>query len=257
MAGLVNPVDFSPTDVAVYLSKIVDLPTPPQEYIDYVGGGPAQGFIQTGASVFSNLLYYGMLRGDNITIVDLGCGCGRVALALGPHLRVGDRYIGFDTWPQGLSWAEKNLTSRYPGLTFRSLPEIGQSTRGGYRADNFFPIEVDDQSVDSVIALSLFTHLRLPAVVGYLTEVFRILKPGGRAYTTFVLCDAQNLVLINSKFTEQMRMVISLSRTLMWMPFCLNSGNTEHEALGFGSSSKIWDVGRSRETRFPGRDRIC
>jgi ubiquinone/menaquinone biosynthesis C-methylase UbiE len=206
VVGIVNQVDFSPVDhdVSAYVSRIVDLPTPPQEYIDYVGGGGPRDFIATGTQIFADLLYYGMLEPRPLTIVDLGCGCGRVALAVGPHLNPDDRYVGFDTWSPGISWAQQNVTTRYPNLEFRAFPDTDQGHREGYKADSVFPTELPDSSVDSVMALSLFTHLRMPAAAGYLREIFRILKPGGRAFVTFFICEPGNpWILQNLAVTEQ------------------------------------------------------
>jgi len=47
-----------------------------------------------------------------------------------------------------------------------------------------------DSSFDVVVATSLFTHLLAEAAARYMTEVARVLRPGGRCLTTFfLLCD--------------------------------------------------------------------
>jgi len=178
-SGFVNQVDLGHhRGFAEYLSKIADSPSPPPEYLYYIGSGEAgrTGFLFVGGGSLVELIYYGMLSSDaGRSIVDLGCGCGRSALAIAPYLKPGDRYIGLDTWGKGIEWAQQNLSTRYPNLTFRAFPQINQGHRGGYQADQVFSIEEPAGSVDAVMAMSLFTHLRLPAATGYLREIFRVL----------------------------------------------------------------------------------
>ncbi len=191
LQGIVNPVnDAIRDDLPQYLSNILDLPCPPQEYLDYIGSGPAgrRGFLQVGAINLIELLYFGMIpEGNRRVVVDLGCGCGRTALALAPILKPGDAYVGYDTWSKGINWAKGNLSTRYPTLHFRAFAADDTARRGGYLADNTYPIDLADNTADSVTSNSLFTHLRLPAAAAYLREIYRILKPGGRAFLTWFL----------------------------------------------------------------------
>lgn len=188
LVGFINRRDFAPIDLFCdYFARIPDQPYPPDAYSTYVGGGGREGFLKTGARTFLNLFHYGMLEGDGRQIVDLGCGCGRVALPLGPFLTVNDTYVGYDTWRAGIDWAQKNISERYPHLSFHWLPQPEQAGRAGYQADKVFQLPLPDEVADSVIALSVFTHLRMAAAESYLREIFRILKPGGRAYLTWFL----------------------------------------------------------------------
>lgn len=191
LEGVINLVDDPMRDnLPQYISNIVDLPCPPQEFLDYIGSGAAgrRGFLLVGAINLIELLYFGMIpRGDRRILVDLGCGCGRTALALAPIMKPGDAYVGYDTWHKGIEWAQENLSSRYPTLHFRAFPADNSPRRGGYQADITYPIDLADNTADTVTANSLFTHLRLPAVVAYLREIHRVLKPGGRAFLTWFL----------------------------------------------------------------------
>jgi len=191
LLGVINPVDDALRDsLPQYVSNIVDLPCPPQEFLDYIGSGPAgrRGFLLVGAINLIELLYFGMLpQGDRRILVDLGCGCGRTAMAVAPIMKPGDAYVGYDTWHKGIDWARENLSSRYPVLHFRAFPADSSARRGGYQADNTYPIDLADNTADTVTANSLFTHLRLPAAITYLREIHRVLKPGGRAFLTWFL----------------------------------------------------------------------
>src|SRR5262249_42505598 len=47
-----------------------------------------------------------------------------------------------------------------------------------------------DYSFDCVMLFSIFTHMRLAGIPNYISEIARVLKPGGHAYiTTFLLND--------------------------------------------------------------------
>ncbi|HWB51430.1 MAG TPA: methyltransferase domain-containing protein [Stellaceae bacterium] len=191
LEGVVNPVDDPLREsLPQYIGNIVDLPCPPQEFLDYIGSGAAgrRGFLQVGAINLVELLYFGMIpRGDRRILVDLGCGCGRTALALAPVLKPGDAYVGYDTWHKGIEWATEHLSSRYPTLHFFAFPADNRARRGGYQADHTYPVDLADNTADTVTANSLFTHLRLPAATTYLREIYRVLKPGGRAFLTWFL----------------------------------------------------------------------
>jgi SAM-dependent methyltransferase len=108
-------------------------------------------------------------------------------MAVAPLLKPGDAYVGYDTWHKGIDWARENLSSRYPVLHFHAFPADSSPRRGGYQADNTYRIDLADNTADTITANSLFTHLRLPAVIAYLQEIYRVLKPGGRAFLTWLL----------------------------------------------------------------------
>ena len=152
-----------------------------------VTGGAAgkKGFLEIGVHIIRDLVYFGVLNDSSRTIVDIGCGCGRAAMALGPYLRPHDEYRGFDTWRDGIEWAASNLSNLYPTLKFFVLPQINQGRRKGYQADQVFTLDLPDGWASGVLATSLFTHLHLQACEDYLKEVYRVLKPGARAFTTF------------------------------------------------------------------------
>ena len=128
-----------------------------------------------------------LVPGDSV--LDIGCGAGRVAgplvAVLGPG---GGRYLGFDIHRAGIRNCQRRFAGQ-PHLRFAHLdvrnPEYNAHGRQS-ETDAVFP--VDDASVDLAFATSVFTHMRLPAVRRYLQECARVLKPGGRlACTVFAL----------------------------------------------------------------------
>src|SRR5262249_1014254 len=51
------------------------------------------------------------------------------------------------------------------------------------------PFPVDDESISLFIAHSVFTHLCRPQTEYYLSELHRVLKPGGIAFTSWFFFD--------------------------------------------------------------------
>lgn len=129
---------------------------------------------------------------SNHSVLDLGCGCGRLALPLAEYLSGGGHYLGIDVWPEGIQWCVENITSRHPHTEFRCLESSDNyyysESRTGSENNYRMPFVVSE-SVDVVFAGSTFTHLTLKDATTYLHEIGRILKPTGLAFLTFFLID--------------------------------------------------------------------
>lgn len=125
-----------------------------------VGGGyDAIGNIQL------DILKFCGLR-DGMTILDLGCGSGRLANATN-ELNID--YVGIDVVQELLDYAASKTPARYRFIKSQSLT-----------------IPLPDQSVDMVCAFSLFTHLLHTETYIYLEECKRVLKPDGRIVFSFL-----------------------------------------------------------------------
>lgn len=124
------------------------------------------------------------------TLLDLGCGIGRMAVPLIPVLGPEGRYEGFDVVPEAIRWCQAEITPRHPNFRFQ-LADVRNgryNPRGRLAPENYrFPFP--DTSFDVVIATSLFTHLRAAETANYLRESRRVLKDGGKLYATWFLTD--------------------------------------------------------------------
>jgi SAM-dependent methyltransferase len=122
--------------------------------------------------------------------LDVGCGAGRVAIALAPHLSQGGRYDGLDVDRKSIAWATRNLSSRHPCLHFHFADAQNAQYNPAGRAscrDYRFPFE--DGAFDAVYLYSVFTHMRPEDLKRYFSEIARVLKPGGKMYATYFLLD--------------------------------------------------------------------
>jgi cyclopropane fatty-acyl-phospholipid synthase-like methyltransferase len=114
-----------------------------------------------------------ILRGEGLqptsTLLDFGCGNGRLAVHAVPYLD-GGRYIGIDISPTFLRHAEQRIAA---------LPD-------GHRSNVVFVHQTNedfhesDASVDVACAFSVFTHMEHEDMLRYLVQFRRIIKPGGR-----------------------------------------------------------------------------
>ncbi|MBA3583179.1 MAG: class I SAM-dependent methyltransferase, partial [Gemmatimonadetes bacterium] len=134
--------------------------TPPRRLV-FVG---ASDFRKIGHELFQCFVDPGGLQPDD-SVLDVGCGIGRMAVPLTGYLSSASRYEGFDVVPVGIEWCRSHITPRFPNFRFQ-LADIRNKTYnpgGSYQADAYaFPYPAD--SFDFVIAISVFTHM-LPADV--------------------------------------------------------------------------------------------
>lgn len=176
---------YGPLDLLDRLRGRRDPLTPPRR-LQYVGEGA--GFERIGSFWRERLVHDHGLTPDS-DVLDIGCGIGRVAVALIPRLETGS-YEGFDVVPAAVDWCRREVTSRHPSFRFQ-LADVRNrqyNPKGGVPAEHYeFPYE--DASFDLVLAASVFTHMRPDGTQRYLAEAARVLRPGGRFVCTFFLVD--------------------------------------------------------------------
>jgi len=137
-------------------------------------------------------------------VLDVGCGIGRIAIPLTDYLSErGAQYRGFDIVDHGIDWCKKNISSRFPNFLFQraDIYNKAYNPRGKYRASEYkFPY--GDEAFDFVFLASVFTHMLLKDTRNYLSEVSRVLRPGGRCLATFFLVDTEQVKLIETGSTS-------------------------------------------------------
>jgi SAM-dependent methyltransferase len=115
-------------------------------------------------------------------LLDVGCGPGRLLIGLDLVAPVA-RYVGVDTHQDVVAWAARHLGG--PGVEFHlALLFNERYNTSGRRPEQpgFLPFE--DGEFDAACLHSVFSHMRVPDIALYLTELSRLLPQGGRAYAT-------------------------------------------------------------------------
>jgi SAM-dependent methyltransferase len=161
--------------------------TPPRRMSGYVGRGD---FRATGEEFLGHFRELGGLRAHD-RVLEMGCGIGRMARVLAPVLRPPGSYDGFDVVASGITWCQAHYRATAAPFRFlhADLRNTAYNPQGALPADTYrFPY--DDAAFDLVIATSLFTHLLPTAAEHYLAEAARVLAPGGRLLSTWLLFDS-------------------------------------------------------------------
>ena len=168
------------------------IPLPPEEYRRLVCGAAWRQFEEHGEAVAGMMREYGLL-GKGASLLDVGCGCGRIARFL-----IDDpiaSYMGFDRHAEMIEWCQQNFRAPAPHFGFRFYDIKSAYTDldgqpGGIDPASFeFPFE--DQSFDSAVLVSVFTHMPLSEIDSYLGNLRRILAPGGRILLSFFFAESE------------------------------------------------------------------
>jgi SAM-dependent methyltransferase len=161
---------------------------PPRDLIDGVGGGDFQ---RIGRDFFGYFTQIGSLKPHH-RILDVGCGCGRMAIPMMPFLSEQGSYYGFDIVPEAIQWSKKHITTRDARFHFEwaSVFNKHYNPKGKIAPDQYrFPY--DDHFFDFALLTSVFTHMLADEMEHYLSEISRTLKPGGQCMITYFILNAE------------------------------------------------------------------
>jgi SAM-dependent methyltransferase len=130
------------------------------------------------------LVGLGRLSPDG-SILDVGCGIGRVTYGLANYLSAAGRYEGFDAVPRWVAWNRRTIASRLPHFHFRLIDvRNGLYSRRNHAKAERLRFPYGDETFDTVLVESVFQHNRVPVVRRYLAEIGRVLRGGGRCVVT-------------------------------------------------------------------------
>jgi SAM-dependent methyltransferase len=118
-------------------------------------------------------------------VLDLGCGNGRQLIGL---LDQGlNRYVGLDPVRESIEFCNAELASRIDGASFVFFDVYNEMYNPtGLVQPEAAVLPFPDGSFDGVITGSVFTHLgTLPVASRYLQEISRVLRPGGKLFSSW------------------------------------------------------------------------
>jgi SAM-dependent methyltransferase len=166
---------------------------PPRQINPNIGFIPrrsayAQEFISSGSRIAEMLVSYAALRPAQ-SVLDIGCGIGRVARALTTVIQPPGQYHGFDVDPKAVAWCRRAYRP-FPNFAFAYAPVGYLNVKGvaPIRGEDFvFPYA--DATIDLAYSVSVYTHLSRGVIDHYLAETARVLRPGGACVNTFFVVD--------------------------------------------------------------------
>ncbi len=177
---------------------------PPIHLRRYVG--PLASFESSGAEFRAYLKLLANLQ-PHSRLLDVGCGCGLIALQLADYVTPPGQYVGMDISREAIAWCQRHVTAQHSNFTFvhSDIHNLRYNPRGRLRAESYtFPFQ--NSSFDLILLKSVFTHMRQAEVSNYMREIARLLSPAGCCLATFFLLnDTQQRLAQENRNTFQFR----------------------------------------------------
>jgi ubiquinone/menaquinone biosynthesis C-methylase UbiE len=127
-------------------------------------------------------------------MLDVGCGIGRKTLPLTQYLNEKAVYEGIDITKAGIDWCREKFTPRYPNFHFQQIDVYNKHYNpSGKCQSSQYKFPYADDFFSFVMLGSVFTHMLPDDVENYLSEVYRVLKKGGRCLVTYFLLNEESL----------------------------------------------------------------
>lgn len=160
-------------------------------------------------------------------VLDLGSGIGRKTRPLVRFINDEGLYVGLDIDERGIKWCSNNLSPINPRLVFFRLNVYNSfyNPSGKIKADNIV-LPFADNGFDMTVLWSVFTHMHEADIARYLVEISRILKPGGKIASSFLILNDQSKERIASGNTK-----LRLTHPLPGGHSCTNNPNVPEDAI--------------------------
>jgi ubiquinone/menaquinone biosynthesis C-methylase UbiE len=156
-------------------------------------------FLRTGRQFRDACIELAELQ-TNSRVLDVGCGVGRLAVALVDYL-VDGTYDGTDVARSSIDWCTEHIGNPHTNFSFHLIEAVNQHYAPEHTSSaSRVPFPFDDAQFDVVFANSLYTHLLADDTTHYLREMARVLAAGGRMLVSiFLLNDAARAGLITGQ----------------------------------------------------------
>ena len=158
------------------------LPLPPAD-LRFMGDTD-ESLVPFGNSLAAFLVEYGLT--ERSSVLDVGCGYGRLAFGLLCSTDFRGDYLGFDILKKHIGWCQATITPVFPKVRFAHLNVRNDryNPRGKIEPEAAtFPAR--SRAFDQCALFSVFTHMYRSNIERYLGEIRRVLRPGGSAVTTW------------------------------------------------------------------------
>ena len=169
------------------------IPVPPESR-NFVGGNfcDSEKFLAHACLQLDAMRRFGIM--PTHSVLELGCGIGRLATILTQYLDATGYYLGVDINLGGIAWCHENIHQRYGNFDFVVVNAKNDHYRHAheYGQQEFTNAEIPipaGRTFDFVTAYSLFTHLQWEETQRYFAVVTALMKPGAVFLSTWFLID--------------------------------------------------------------------
>ena len=121
------------------------------------------------------------------SVLEIGCGVGRLAYELSDFFDDEGRYTGFDISEVAIAWLNEHYAPVLPNFRFDFVDVANpRFNPAGEQLPDDVRFPYPDAGFDLVVAFEVFMHMERSGVGVYLAEIARVLRPFGRAVVTFM-----------------------------------------------------------------------
>lgn len=175
---LVNPVD------RIVHRQHRELLPPAHLRIYYYRTWNPERFARACEGAKTELLLQG-LRPEH-RVLDIGSGIGNLAIGLLDYLQGG--FDGVEIHAEAVHWCQQTITPAHPTFRFhRADVSSGAYNPDGARSPSTYRFPFPDQTFDFIFLSSVFTHMLPDTVEHYVSEISRLLVPGGVCVASYFL----------------------------------------------------------------------
>ena len=184
---VVKMVMYSSIDIYQSITGTRKPMTPPAMASLLIGGG---NFQNIGKGFRFHLVNKAGLN-KNSTVLEIGCGYGRVAVALTDLIVSPGRYDGVDIVEKAVDWCTKEITPHYPNFRFHYADVSNPYAKHeDGRSASAYRLPFGDNTYDVVYLTSVFSHMRPNEIRAYLNEISRVMKLHGKCFITYYLINS-------------------------------------------------------------------
>lgn len=170
---------------------------------DIIGG--SEGTAAACEELFTAVHHLTLIKPD-MSILDFGSGCGRLALPMMQFLSEKGNFVGIDIIPRLVEFTNNHIASKYENCRFflsRDKNKLYEKFMDAREPESIPIKQLEDfteNSFDVISAFSVFTHLTDKEASEYLKKFRRILKPNGKIIIScFLINNSSREYLKNEK----------------------------------------------------------